>query len=80
MSVPSAEPLRQVTDDEVARFVADGVCEVEDRTVRLTDVGRPLVRLVAAAFDAFLDWMRDRAGDLETRGAGATPASLTPQR
>ena len=25
MSVPSAEPLRPVTDDEVARFVADGV-------------------------------------------------------
>ncbi len=30
--------------------------------------------------DSLLDWMRHRAGDLETRGAGATPASLTPQR
>ncbi len=30
--------------------------------------------------DVLLAWMRDRAGDLETRGAGATPASLTPQR
>ena len=45
-------------DEEIAslsRFVTDGVCEIEDRTVRLTDVGRPLVRLVAAAFDAYLD-------------------------
>ena len=30
--------------------------------------------------DTLLDWIRDRAADLETRNAGATPASHTPER
>lgn len=33
----------------------DGVVEVFDRRVRVTERGRPFVRLVAAAFDAYLD-------------------------
>jgi len=33
-------------------MIADGVCALEGRTLRLTELGRPFIRLVAAAFDA----------------------------
>ncbi|MDR3373266.1 MAG: oxygen-independent coproporphyrinogen III oxidase [Ancalomicrobiaceae bacterium] len=35
-------------------LVADGLAEVADCRVSVTDAGRPLVRVVAAAFDAYL--------------------------
>jgi tetratricopeptide (TPR) repeat protein len=33
-----------------------------------------------SSLGSLLDWIRDRATDLETRGAGVTPASHTPER
>ncbi|MBL8659701.1 MAG: oxygen-independent coproporphyrinogen III oxidase [Rhodospirillales bacterium] len=35
-------------------LAADGVVALDGRTVRVTEAGRPLVRLAAAAFDAYL--------------------------
>jgi oxygen-independent coproporphyrinogen-3 oxidase len=36
----------------LALMVADGIVEVDGRRVRMTELGRPFIRLVAAAFDA----------------------------
>ncbi|MGB8276178.1 MAG: oxygen-independent coproporphyrinogen III oxidase [Alphaproteobacteria bacterium] len=44
-------------DSEIASladFVADGLVAIDGRTVRIKEEGRPLVRSVAAAFDAYL--------------------------
>ena len=43
--------------DELARLAplaADGVVEIEDRRVRVTEAGRPLLRSVCAVFDRYL--------------------------
>nr|WP_321445720.1 oxygen-independent coproporphyrinogen III oxidase [uncultured Cohaesibacter sp.] len=49
----SMEPLRACYV-QLAELEADGVAAREGDKVRVTHVGRPLVRLVAAAFDAYL--------------------------
>lgn len=44
-------------DDEIAaleKLHADGLVEIQGRCINVTDIGRPLVRTVAAAFDAYL--------------------------
>ena len=38
----------------LAPLVADGIAEIDGATVRVTDFGRPLLRAVCAAFDAYL--------------------------
>ncbi|MBT3885135.1 MAG: oxygen-independent coproporphyrinogen III oxidase [Rhodospirillaceae bacterium] len=35
-------------------YIADGICEVTGGTIRVADANRPFARLVAAAFDAYL--------------------------
>ncbi len=43
--------------DEMGRLaplIDDGICTVDDSRVTVTEMGRPFVRLVAAAFDAYL--------------------------
>ncbi len=37
-----------------APLIDDGICTVEENHVTVTEKGRPFVRLVAAAFDAYL--------------------------
>ncbi len=39
---------------QAAAADADGLCEIEDGVFRVTGTGRPLVRTVAARFDAYL--------------------------
>jgi oxygen-independent coproporphyrinogen-3 oxidase len=46
--------------ERLAPLVEDGVCRIDDGRVQLTDAGRPLVRLVAAAFDSYLDHQAER--------------------
>jgi oxygen-independent coproporphyrinogen-3 oxidase len=36
------------------RLVGDGIVDVSGRTVRVTEQGRPLIRVVASAFDSYL--------------------------
>lgn len=38
----------------LAPLAADGLVEIEDARLRVTEAGRPFLRLVAAAFDAYL--------------------------
>ena len=40
--------------ERLAPLIDDGICTVEESRVTVTEKGRPLVRLVAAAFDAYL--------------------------
>ena len=40
--------------DALREFERDGLLEIDGQRLRLTDKGRPYVRLVAAAFDAYL--------------------------
>jgi oxygen-independent coproporphyrinogen-3 oxidase len=42
----AAEPLRAL--------VADGVVELDGRSVTITEAGKPFMRLAAAAFDTYL--------------------------
>jgi oxygen-independent coproporphyrinogen-3 oxidase len=41
-------------EEELSQLVREGVATREGRSVSLTDAGRPFMRLVAAAFDAYL--------------------------
>ncbi len=40
--------------ERLAPLIDDGICTVAESRVTVTEKGRPLVRLVAAAFDAYL--------------------------
>ena len=40
--------------DRLAPLISDGVCGLDGKVVAVTEAGRPLVRLVAATFDAYL--------------------------
>ena len=46
--------------DALAPLAAEGVVAVEGRRITVTEAGRPLVRLVAAALDAYLPQNRSR--------------------
>ena len=41
--------------ERLAPLIDDGICTVDESRVTVTEKGRPLVRLVAAAFDAYLN-------------------------
>ena len=40
--------------DSLADMATDGLVQLEGASIRVTEAGRPFVRLVAAAFDAYL--------------------------
>ena len=40
--------------ERLAPLIDDGLCTVAENRVTVTEKGRPFVRLVAAAFDAYL--------------------------
>ncbi len=40
--------------ERLAPLIDDGICAVAESRVTVTENGRPVVRLVAAAFDAYL--------------------------
>ncbi len=40
--------------ERLAPLIDDGICTADESRVTVTEKGRPLVRLVAAAFDAYL--------------------------
>ena len=51
--VPEAALTLEV--GRLSPLIEDGVCRFEDGCVRVTPAGRSLVRLVAAAFDSYLE-------------------------
>jgi oxygen-independent coproporphyrinogen-3 oxidase len=40
--------------DRLAPLMQDGICEIRGDRIEVRDPARPMVRLVAAAFDAYL--------------------------
>ena len=46
--------------ERLSPLADDGICEVDDGRVRVTTAGRPLLRLVAAAFDSYLEHGAER--------------------
>ncbi len=44
----------------LAALTGDGLVEIEGERIRLTELGRPLMRVVAAVFDRYLDPMAGR--------------------
>jgi oxygen-independent coproporphyrinogen-3 oxidase len=53
------EPLRACYD-QLTELLQDGVAERDGDVVRVTHQGRPLVRLVASVFDAYLQTGKGR--------------------
>ena len=65
-AIAAAEPEARSPDgfaaelDSLAPLVEAGMVGVDGRRIAVTDEGRPFVRLVAAAFDAYLPQNRSR--------------------
>jgi oxygen-independent coproporphyrinogen-3 oxidase len=49
-----ASPGRLIDDSALDQLVADGIARRDDNVVVLADEARPLVRVLAAAFDQYL--------------------------
>lgn len=49
---PASDFDRQLAD--CAEYARMGLVEIEERTIRVTEEGRPMVRIVASLFDAYL--------------------------
>ena len=58
----SAKPSSCFAAERVALadLAGEGLVEIEGDRIRLTDLGRPLMRVVAAVFDRYLDPMSGR--------------------
>ena len=51
---PLTPPEAEAARVELVDLVRDGIVEIDDRQLRITDTGKPFIRNVAAFFDAYL--------------------------
>ena len=51
---PLTPPEAEAARVELVDLVRDGIVEIDDRQLRITDSGKPFIRNVAAFFDAYL--------------------------
>jgi oxygen-independent coproporphyrinogen III oxidase len=51
---PDPAPLKAAAETGLPRFVADGLANWDGRRLRVTELGRPFLRSIAALFDRHL--------------------------
>ena len=56
---PLTPPEAEAARIELVDLVRDGIVEIDDRQLRITDSGKPFIRNVAAFFDAYLRTRRE---------------------
>lgn len=54
VEIDQGDPSIQYSLDQLTPLVQDGICRIHDGTIEIDPEARPLVRLVAAAFDGYL--------------------------